>query len=401
MGILVSGGLFLAGFLQIIFNILSAIRTKGLVDFLVYRQAVGAFLKGSDIYHQLFSLPLDRIPFNYPPSALIFLSLLKIFPLKTTEIGLTIISLISLWLTIWLVFKLLSFKTSLSLFLFVAALLTQTFPVKFTLILGQINLIVLVFIFLSLYFLLVDKRTSVAKTVLSIGFLSSASLIKIFPLVLLIPLFIGGYRFYSLTIVVIFLAVNFFFFPHLSGLYFFKVLPQITINVQKPVFYDQSLKAMFLRFGLPADQASMLVLIIISLFFIAITLIFYRNLKMAETVRDKNKSIVETISFLIALVVIGNAPAWQHHLVFSYPLILVFLAREWGQVKKRRVWLVGTGLLIWLIMVLHFKNGNNPLLLNPLIASYQTILIILLLSFSLYRHFFYQALSRQNRGFLK
>ena len=89
----------------------------------------------------------------------------------------------------------------------------------------------------------------------------------------------------------------------------------------------------------------------------------------------------------MALMTIINAPAWQHHLVFSYPLILVFLAEELRQEKKRKTWIISIGLLIWLVMAFHFKNENNPLLFNPFIASYQTILIILLLGFLLCRYF--------------
>lgn len=357
--------IFFASFAQILYNVIPTIINKNLIDFLVYWQAWDRFIKGENIYKFLYSLPLDRIPFNYPPSTLVFFSPFKTLPLHFSEILLTIISLSSLWLSLHVVLKITRIKLPFSLLLMIFAFLNQTFPVKFTLILGQINLIVLGLVMIAIYLYLIRKDRFYFFSIL---LFSIAACLKIIPL-LTLPLFIivGDY-FYAGSVLAIFVFSNLLASTGLTWRYVSMVLPSIA-KISQPSFYDQSIISALLRLGISVNiaKAASFSLITLLLF-----VIFYKL---------KNSGFSKDLFFRYFLVIlaissIGNFFSWQHHLVFAYPLAFYLFLIFWK--NKKTSYLFGF-IFIWFLFFFHFKNQSEQLLKNPMIASYQTITVLFLI----------------------
>jgi len=324
-------------------------------------------MSGLNPYHYLYGQLSDKIPFNYPPSSLIALLPFHFLPIKAGETLLTVLSFISICLVIWLVIKLSHIKVSTPLFLIICAFFMQTFPVKFTLILGQVNLIVLALTFLSLYLYL--THTYKHSYLLAIILLSLAASLKIFPLLILAPIFLKKDYKFVFSVIGLFLILNLIPYPKLFSEYFFDIFPKLSLATSSPNFYDQSIYAFLFRLTSNAVISKYLAE--------GLVLVLFLNILRAF----KKQDLVFSASYLLAIFSIGSSFSWQHHLVFAYPLILILLLRN---IQKNRYSLIHLipFLLIWVIMILHFPNEASSPLSNPFFASYQTITLLVLLFYS-------------------
>lgn len=377
--------LFLASVIQIALNIYSLINHTGLIDFTVYRQAVINFTSGKNPYNFLYPAANPYIPFNYPPSTLIIMSFLPAFSLKTAQIFFTCLSLLALWTGIWLTVKMMKIKMHWWQFLILLAFITQTFPVKFTLAMGQINLIVLGLCLISLYCYLRSKNSSGKSLpyVLSIILLAIASSLKLFPLSLLVIFLILGDYFYVASTSIIFIALN-LILPESAAKYYFQVLPHLSQSVNFPSFYDQSLTAFFMRITSNVNATKFLTSGTVVILAAVILHHFFTRIKTTGKITMKqfgNSAVVLCFSQLLALISIGNVFSWQHHLVFSYPLILIVFFVFKNKFKSFTVYCLL--FITWFLLAFHFPNDLSPLLKNPFIASYQTITIMMIILLSI------------------
>jgi hypothetical protein len=416
--------IFLLSVVQIVYNIVNTLTSRNLIDFSVYYQAINTWAQGKNPYQHFFGQSPDKIPFNYPPSALIVLLPFKLLPIKIAEIALIVLSLLSLWLTLWIILKLTNVKISTAHFLLILAFFNQTFPVKFTLILGQINLIVLGLSYGGLYlyfcknpkseilnpkqilnfnvqnskqkrnlkslgfrYLNLFGASNLGFRILSILLLSLASSLKIFPLFTLPLFFIFGDFKFVFSVLGIFLALNILPSVDLFEQYYFQIIPNLLRAVEVPNFYDQSLLAFLLRLNLPIFWAKILTLVILFALFGWILAKFYRHLNPPPRSPFGH---LGGVSLIFALFSIGNLFSWQHHLVFTYPLIFILYLTLLGRSRPTPTKLF-LFFFIWLIFVFHFKTEASPLLNNPLIASYQTIVIffVIFASLSMLKLFIY------------
>lgn len=389
---------FILSFAHILFNLLQILPKKNFLDFFVYNGALEKFLSHQNPYNFLYGQPPDKVPFNYPPSAFLVLLPLKLFPLKTAQIILVILSFLAFWMTFWVILKISRTKISLPHFLILVAFFNQTFPVKFTLVLGQINLIVLGLAYGGLYLYKISN-IKYKKHILNIKYFSSillfslAASLKIFPLFTL-PLFflLKDFRF-VFSVLTIFLTLNLLPSFNLFKQYYFQIAPHLSRAVGIPNFYDQSLLAFLLRLSLPIFWAKILTLVILFALLGWVLVKFYRHLNSpprspgghrggVSLISLENRSLLFSFSFIFALFSIGGLFSWQHHLVFAYPLIFILYLQLLGRSRP-----IPTNLLlfffIWLTFVFHFKTEASPLLKNPFTASYQTIIILFLLFASL------------------
>jgi len=377
------GGFFLL-FLswgQILANVIPSIFKKNLVDFLVYEQAISAFLRREEVYHRLFSLPFDRIPFNYPPSALIVLLPLVFFPSKISAFLLTLFSLSALMISLWLTAKIIKIRLTVTGWIILTAFLSQTFPVKLTLILGQINLVVLLLTIGAIYF-----YTEKNNRLVSALFLGIAGAAKILPFFLL-PLFLlSGDGIFVLLVLTFFLGANLLAGIGLMEEFFFSVIPD-AVSSKTPAFYDQSVYALLLRLGISPGYSRIISLIVFIIIFAFI--IYYFFLKVKKTEKKTKGLLIGKAAFLImALTAIGGIFSWQHHLVLAYPFILyLFLSYlKKNSPGNHLIFFVST-MWIWFLLFFHFKDASSTLLSNPFVASYQTLLILFLLVVNLKRIF--------------
>lgn len=369
--------LFTISTVQIVINLAKTLMSKNLIDFMVYWGASDKLFSGKNPYQFLY----NGIPFNYPISSLIIYPLFKLFPIKFAQILLIVLSFLSLWVTLWIVIKLSKIKISKAHFLIILAFFNQTFPVKFTLVLGQINLIVLGLSFLGLYVYRKAiepprlrkptlRRLGKPRRLIGTMLIAISAALKLFPLALLPLFFILKDFYFVFSVLFLFLLLNIAPSFSLFQQYYFKILPAMSQNISKPWFYDQSLTAFLMRLTNNPLLSKYCVLGIVAIIIIIIFIKFY-----------KNKSLLLAFCLIFALISIGNIFSWQHHLVFSYPLILLTYIKLKN--KFNLLIIKCSVFTIWFLLAFHFQNELSPLLSNPFIASYQTILIFTLIIINL------------------
>ncbi len=269
------------------------------IDFPQYFEAVKMIFSGLNPYLSLLTSPG---PWNYPPSAFLFLWWLNLFPYQIAGAIWNILSLMSLFLSIWLLKKMASSKVPY--WVLVLLLTLPFFPVKHNLASGQINGFILLFITLFFYF---------ANPI----FLAYASAIKIIPAIGLTYFIVkknwSGLLKFSIFLG-LFLAASFFIVPwNIQKTYFFQVASQAYPLAGKEIYYNQSLLAYLSRsFHDPtAIQLSYYLLTLLILF-----LTWWRGRGVT-----KNR-LISAVSCLLLLL---PPLVWQHHYVLSIiPLILLF-----------------------------------------------------------------------------
>ena len=301
-------------------------------DFKVYWDAIKAVSVGDNIYY-FGGTYLNKIPFNYPPTSLLFLTFLLIFPKFLSALILLLISLGCLLGTIYLMVKMLFKKADrLTAFLIFSILFIQFFPVKFTLTLGQINLFIL-FLITATYYFFQNK-----KEILSGIFLGIATLIKIFP-GFLIVFFIKEKKWKSvisflvtllcgliLTVLIFKPALIFSYLNNGGNLFFQGGVVS---------YFDQSLNSFLLRFNFPSIWR-LLLRIIFTLF----------SLGFFLRVKDKALSF---FALIFAVLIFFPSFAWFHHYVILIPLMIIL----WSCSKDifSKIILI----LIYLLVSFHFR----------------------------------------------
>lgn len=352
-------GLFLASlilFTHLLYSLLSLMEENNLNDFQVYYQAAQASLSENPYKKEYFS------PYNYPPSATIFLLPITLLPYKSAELFWLIISVFSLIFSVFLLFKLFFKKASFVLKFFVSVLLLRIFPARFTLVLGQINLIILLILVLSFYFYQ-RKKMGLAGV-----FMGIAGAIKLIPLILALFYFLKKEKKALVAALMTFLICNllaFITFGRQQFLYFFKeILPllfkQADTRGITTTYINQSLEVFLLRLGFSGFLKSLIKWLFI---------LFPISLVAKETL-IKNKPLENLKSFSAWLLIISifiPTFSWQHHYVFLFPALLT-LFFYW----KRNFSLLRGFLFFFFLCSLyfHFKDPDSPFLKTPLLVSH-------------------------------
>lgn len=346
--------LFFASLLQVIFAVGKVIAGGKLADFEVYYNYSKIFLSGGNLYAQ-------NVPLNYPPSALLFFTPFSLLSQKTAEIVLTTLSIIALLTSLYLLTK--PLIKNLSLKLIIMALILQSFPIKFTLGMGQVNLIVL---FLIVFSFIKDQENKQIQAGIYWGI---ASMIKLIPLPLALY-FLAKKRYKALfTGLALFIISNLSLiatFPQMSG-YFQNILPGLTSSVGKGVsIYDQSLRAFFMRLRLPQNYE-------LSIFIGIILLI------LAVNKYRKDRHDLTFYSLILAITTITNSFAWQHHFVFLIPgFIVIITSVTYSNNLVKRILVF----ISYILLSYHFPDPNHPWTANPFLLSHTLfggLLIITLL----------------------
>lgn len=346
--------IFLASLLQTIFSVGKVIYQGKLLDFEVYYNYSKIFLSGGNPYAQ-------NVPLNYPPSALLFFSPFTLFPQKTAEIVFTSLSLISLLMSIYLLTKITNSRLLSQLI--IAALLFQSFPAKFTLGMGQVNLIVLFFLVLTF---IKDQQKKEFQAGI---FWGTAMMIKLIPIPMIIYFLVRkkiNTAVVGLTLLLSSNLVMLYFYPGMLS-YFQTILPHLTSSVGKGVsIYDQSLRAFFMRLRLPQNYE-------LSIFIGIILLI------LAVNKYRKDRHDLTFYSLILAITTITNSFAWQHHFVFLIPgFIVIITSVTYSNNLAKRILVF----ISYILLSYHFPDPNHPWTANPFLLSHTLfggLLIITLL----------------------
>lgn len=254
-------------------------------------------------------------PFVYPPFVLLFFLPLSFLPFITAEYLWTGISFLCLFLSLMLLGKMKGKAISWTGFVLLASIVCITyFPLKFSLGMGQINILVLLCLVSSIYFLQ-KKNQNLAGV-----FLGMSLLLKLFPVLLLFYFLIKKqFRIFLITLLTVvggIIITMLVFGTQIHGYFFHTVLPDL-LGSWKGDYYNQSLAGVLMR-QIPDVFLRVILLRIFSIILALITLgvIVYNKKKNMQTLE---------IGFLITVSLLVNTFSWQHHFVWLLiPFFFVF-----------------------------------------------------------------------------
>lgn len=287
-------------------------------------------------------------PDVHPPFTILLFSPFTLFSYFLAEKLWTIISIIFLIGSVYLIFKINNEKMFSRIgFLISALLFAFYFPIKFTLGMGQINFLILFLVTLSIYSL--NKN----KNYLTGTFLSLSIMIKFFPLFFLPYLIIlkkWKILFSFITLSVVILLFTFIVIKPDINVYFYKNVIPTLIGGWKTDYYNQSLSG-FLGRQIGNGFARELLRI-----FISLTLVGMSFLVILKNNSQKTTIINLSLSLLITLTLLINNFSWQHHFVWLlFPFITIFYFIKNKKLGWSYYFVLG---LSFFLVGLNLKNPN-------------------------------------------
>ena len=305
-------------------------------------------------------------PQVYPPTMFLLYLPFSLVPLLASSYIYTFVSLCSLIVGLYFLSKYFGVRffsiTNMVLMSFVFIF----FPVKFTLGMGQVNLIILALLVICLY-LLKQKKYLTSGVLLGIPLV-----VKLFP-VFLPLLFLKPFNkrvFYGLFVTLsISTFLVLFFIPHKIISEFLNILPSF-VNSWKLDYYNQALSGIIGR-SMGVDLFSSTVKTVVSLIIVCITFFsIYKNRSMDLYATALKFGVVICVNVLV------NTFSWQHHFVWMVvPLYATyFFILKKGYAKKYF-------LLLLISYFLMAGNFSKPEVLPIIIQSHVFMggLILLLL----------------------
>lgn len=324
------------------------------VDFNVYLNAAVTALAQGNVY-SIQKNTVQTIPFNYPPTSLLFFLGLTVFPKMVTTVAFVLFSIASLFITIWMLSQLLFTKSkSLYVFLLFSIFFIQYFPTKFTLTLGQINLIILLLLTASFYFF--QKN----KDVLSGFLLGIVTLIKIFPCFLIL-FFIKEKKWktivsFTFTILIGLGLTLLFFTPAFVSSYFGSIGGNLFLRGGEASYFDQSFNSFLLRLNV-----SLMIRLLLRIIFTMTSLLIF--------LKTKHK-MLSYFGIIFSVLLFLPSFAWFHHYVILIPLLIILWTKTTRSIEK--IVLV----LIYVLTSLHvrtpeaFPSSSICLFSHPFIGAF-------------------------------
>ncbi len=347
-----------------IFTLIRILLAFQLFDFVnVYYPSIQDILHGRNLYDN----PATDV--NYPPTTFLFLFPFGLISIDIAQKIWTILSFSSLVGTIFVILKVATKRFSLLTFLLIYSFSMLSFPVKFTLGMGQVNLILL--FLLSLCFFFYQRKQFYVAGIL-LGVASSIKLIPIFLLLFFIrKKAFGVVGACIITFISLGVFSMFLFGESLIRQYIFEVLPNIS-TAGNSAYYNQAFTGFLSRIAVPNDIARIINYSLLGvLLFVSFIL---TNPKTQNALRE----LMEYGIFVTAIL-IGGGLAWQHHfvlLIIPYTALFLFIKSE------RRLLLFSVPLLSYLLVAFNIKNPEAFLGISTIFLShvlYGTIVLYFLL----------------------
>ncbi len=306
-------------------------------DFTVFYGAGQNLVQGKNIYqdNSFFTA------FNYPPQTAVLYLPFLLFPYGVAQGVFTFLNFCLVPLSVLLSLRLVKEDFSWQRLLLLTNLAFLAFPVKFTLGMGQSNLLAL-FLFLVSFFFYQQKRSTAAGIILGLAIIAKPVLL----FVGLLYLFRRQWKILIISVVTILLFTLIPLIFHgasLYGYYFTTQLPEITKQSGLAVYYNQSLLGTLNRL----TQNVMLAQILYYAGFIGI---LWGTLR---TLLSKERNDVILLNRLFIALLLLNVISWQHHFAFLlFPFIVLGLRlRESAQSAKQLVFL-----LAFFLVSINLKN---------------------------------------------
>jgi len=289
---------------------------------------------------------------TYPPLTLILFSPFSLLPLIPAEKIWTGLSLSFLFLSVFLIFKIYKKNIFSTLGFIILGLVCLSFPVKFTLGMGQVNNFVLLLAVLGVYFLNSKKQISAG---ISLAF---SLTIKFFPI--FFPLYLILVRKWKALVtlvigVVLLYLIAFLLNPKINIYFYTNVFPTL-FGGWKTDYYNQSLTGFLGRIFL---QGQLREILRIAVSIVLALVSFFAILKTYKTITLQNMHL----GLLISLNLLINNFSWQHHFVlmlFPFLTTLFFITDK----KLSHKYLIIL-FISYLLIAFNLKNPNDfPVLIQ-------------------------------------
>ncbi len=318
----------------LILSISSVIRSVSILwnnylpDLSVYYNSLILLSKGINPYlnQELFT------QINYPPATLMLMYHLLYFSFTTASNIWTLISVFAFLLSVACLYLIKPLKIILLVFIIFGFVIS--FPFKFTLGMGQVNLLLLFLISAFSLSMVKNKKFSAAI------FFSLSVAFKIFPIILALPIiFNKKFKIILISLGLLFLLLILSIIlinPAFSIYYFNKILFPLILSPAGGVYYNQSLTGFAARLHLPLYILAFVRVILA----ILSTIIAFRH----------RKNIFFSISIMLTMVLLVNSFTWQHHLVL---LLLPFYFILSNKLTSKLFFLV---FITYFLIAFNFKN---------------------------------------------
>ena len=370
-------------------------------DFSVYLDGTKAAMEGLNPYQLKF---FDR--FNYSPAATLFFIPLTLIPENSTEFIFTAISVLSLFFSVKIIFELLRIRIPAVLFWLIFALALKTYPSKLTLVLGQINLVILGLIVGSYYFCEIYKGRTLFHKVRPFEAMSGilfgiATVLKLTPAPILIYFLIRKkcqvILWSTVTIAALTLIGIAVFGWDLTYYYYFKTIPQLmsenTPATLNRSYMNQSVTALLGKFGIFGELNSMIrmgISGILTIFFVipAYAGIYLNNYLYRFRVKpgmtgmaEKIKDFVSFWNLVVITMLFLPVFVWQHHYTILIPIWIVLITKFIKTKKIKDLIVAG---LTYFLLIFYFKDPYLPSRLNPLLSSHFLTAAMIFLALNFY-----------------
>lgn len=257
--------------------------------------------------------------FNYPLASTLFFMPFTLFPYQIAQSIFTFLNILSVFVIVFVSFALLQKRISLLFFLATVAIAFLSFPTKFTLGMGQTNLLAYALLLLSFLF-----YTRKRLVVFGICFIAAIFLKPILGATLIMFLFEKQWKLFFLTLgmsTITALSIPLLFNqPNANSIFINNIFHQSLQG--REVYYNQGILGFISRL-----TNSLLLRFVLNIFFTI-------QLIVISLWSNKN-SLTKQLSLLLTLLVIIDPLSWQHHFVFLiFPFLAVFLAVQKVKTKK-------------------------------------------------------------------
>lgn len=329
-------------------------------DFRVYYEAA--------INTKLFGNPYlasdPTMSYLYPPVTIILFLPFSFFVVVLAEKMWLVVSLIFFFLALFFIYRLLKISMNSYEGLVYLIFCVVFFPFKFTLGMGQINTLILLFLVLFLYYF--EKRK-----VLAGFFLGLATIIKISPILILLYLFYKKEWDVVNVCLIMILGLgilSFVLFPLPTETYLLSVLPHL-FQAWPTDYYNQSITGFLGRLPYP----------FISLIILRWTMVIAILAAMIGSFRNyfvRREELLHLSSIFPVLLLISSF-SWQHHFILLIPSLTILSHFILGSIKdeKKKVILLSLLLLSYLLIGYNIKNPEViPILLQSHVF-YGTLLL--------------------------
>jgi hypothetical protein len=343
-----------------VFTILRIIFQFHLFDFSIYYKSVLDLQNGISMYRD------PTIAMKYPMSAMILLVPIGWFPYIIIEKLWTFMSVAALLIGLFFMHKILP-NISRQQWWYIGAAIILSFPYKFTLGMGQINLMILAMLIGSIYAHLNNRD------VLAGIFIALSAWLKITPLVLL-PYFWRKGRYKTVGVALAVYVLGWIMAGEIWGFefvreFFVEVIPSIS-TLDNEVYYNQALTGLIARLGIAGNFAAILNYFTFGLMLVVSYFI---------TPKSRSSSDLEIVSFglFVSSILLGAGLAWQHYFVWTiFSFVGIYATNIDDKEHSHLTWV---GLIVaYILIAINIKNPANFSGWQSIFLSHATFGTILL-----------------------